>query len=197
MSTSTRIDVERILLAHEYTIDKGAKCGYPNGRNFHGIIYCIEGAASFKFFSKNIVTIKQGEILLLSDKAAYTLYANENFKHYTINFKIHPETSKMDFLKNHYYTFSAENYAAYYQLLKNAVHCKNSGGCAFEMRTTAYIYEFLALLISEMAKKDGGSEFYLRLKPAREYIEKHFTQEITIDLLANLCNMSKTNFRRE
>lgn len=166
-------------------------------KKFYGIIYCIDGTASFKFTSKGTVMLKKGEILLLSDKSAYTLYACETFKHYTVNFEIHPENSQIDFFKNDYFIFTPENSSAYHQLFKNAIGCRNSKGPAFEIKTTAYIYEIFALLISEIAKKESGSRLYLRLKPARKYIEKNFRFEVTLDMLANLCDMSKTNFRHE
>ena len=37
----------------------------------------------------------------------------------------------------------------------------------------------------------------MRLSKAKEYIEKNYNSDITLDILANLSDMSVTNFRRE
>ena len=65
------------------------------------------------------------------------------------------------------------------------------------MQATACLYELLALLVSEILEKKHSTNSYLHLAAAKEYIEQNFNSDITLDLLANLVNMSVTNFRRE
>ncbi len=194
---SLYIDIGRINVAHEYVLNKSNKCRYPNGRKYYGIIYCIEGSAKYKFSSGESCNLNTGDIILLLPASEYSIITNEEFKHYTINFEIHNELLGIDFLKDRYYLLHTENPQLYYHLFKKTVSQWVSKKSCFEMRATACLYELFSILCSEILEKEYGTTSHLRLKPAKEYIEQNYNADITLDMLANLVNMSVTNFRRE
>ena len=194
---SLYIDIIRINVAHEFVLNKNSKCAYPNGRKYYGIVYCIEGEAEYRFSSGDCCNVHAGEIIFLSPKASYSITTKKDFKHYTVNFEIHNKSSNMDFLTDIYYLFQPENSQLYRHIFKEmSTHWMSRKSC-FEMQATACLYELLALLGSEILEKEYGTSTYLRLAPAKEYIEQNFNTVITLDIVANYSNMSVTHFRRE
>ena len=194
---SFNIDISRIIVAHEFVLNKNSKCAYQNGRKYYGIIYCIEGEAEYRFSSGDCCNVYPGEIIFLSPKASYSIITKKDFKHYTVNFEIHNEFSNMDFLTDVYYLLHTGNSQLYRHIFKKlTTHWMSRKSC-FEMQATACLYELLALLVSEIREKEYGTSTYLRLAPAKEYIEQNFNSGITLDILANYANMSVTHFRRE
>lgn len=191
------IDIKKIKLAHEFTLNKENRCSYPNGRNYYGIIYCVEGEAEYKFSSKKTCTLRDGDIILLSPKAAYSITTKNYFKHYTINFETHEKSTNIDFLKDNFYLLHTENPQWYSHTFKKLLARWTSGKINSQLTATASLYEIFAIFISEIFEKEYSSDSYLRLEPAKTYLEQHYDSEITLDILANCVNMSVTHFRRE
>ena len=194
---SPTINIKKICLAHEFVLDKKNVCAYPNGRNCYGIIYCLEGEAEYKFSSKKSCFVRNGEIILLSPKATYSILTKNKFRHYTVNFEIHSEYSNMDFLEDDYYLFRSDSPQRYANVFNKLSTCWASRKACFEMFSIAALYELFSLLFSEMLERKFNTASYLRLNPAREYIEQNYHRAITLDFLANKTNMSVSNFRRE
>ena len=65
------------------------------------------------------------------------------------------------------------------------------------MQAVACLYELFSSLSSEILEKEYSTSSFLRLNPAKEYIEQNYKSSFSLDVLANLVNMSTTNFRRE
>lgn len=65
------------------------------------------------------------------------------------------------------------------------------------MMALSALYELLALAISEIYESKYNESAYLKLQPAKAYIEHNFDRSITLGMLANLCDMSVVSFRRE
>ncbi|MBR3933097.1 MAG: helix-turn-helix transcriptional regulator [Clostridia bacterium] len=194
---SFNIDISRIIVAHEFVLNKNSKCAYQNGRKYYGIIYCIEGEAEYRFSSGDCCNVYPGEIIFLSPKASYSIITKKDFKHYTVNFEIHNEFSNMDFLTDVYYLLHTGNSQLYHHIFKElTIHWMSRKSC-FEMQATACLYELLALWGSEILEKEYATSTYLCLACAKEYIEQNFNTGITLDILANYSNMSVTHFRRE
>ena len=66
----------------------------------------------------------------------------------------------------------------------------------YEMQTIGVLYELLSLFYFDYIQPQDGMTDQ-RLLIAKEYVERHFDQTITLERLAYLSNMSITNFRRE
>ena len=65
------------------------------------------------------------------------------------------------------------------------------------MLSISQLYALISLFYFEYKNLFIASEFWERLQPAKEYIEKNFNLRMSLDQLAKMCNMSVTNFRRE
>ncbi len=191
------IDISRINLAHEFVLDKNNRCEYLNSRKYYGVVYCIEGEAEYRFKSGEKCRVCEGEVLLLSAKASYSIITKKEFRHYTVNFEINEEYSDIDFFTDDFYLLSTANSQWYRHNFKELVMVSSSRKVGFMMQATACLYQILALLCSEILEKKHHTKSHVRLRPAREYTEQNFSSDISLDMLANLCNMSVTNFRRE
>ena len=64
------------------------------------------------------------------------------------------------------------------------------------MRAMGYLYELISLFYSEYINEQNAASNQ-RLIPAKEYLEQHFRQPITLEKLGFISDMSVTNFRRE
>lgn len=194
---SFHVDISKINIVHEFVLNKHSKCEYPNGRKYYGVVYCIDGEAVYSFSSKKSQVVRKGDILLLSPDAAYSISVKNEFRHYTVNFEIHNEFSDIECFNGRFYMFTSENTEMYHHCFKKLVTQRNSPKIGSEMQTIACLYELLALILSEIYERKYNTNSYLRLHPARAYIEQHFKEKISLSLLANLTDMSICNFRRE
>ena len=191
------LDIGRVAIAHEFTLDIGNRCDYSQGRNVSGISLALEGEVEYRLVSGQRYRIKSGDLLFLPAETAYVIDVKESYRHYTVNFTLHNEYSDKiltggDIVVLH--TENAQNYINTFARLCETWSEKKSG---YEMRATMYVYRLLEAFISEMnAKKLENNLSYHRLIPAKEYIDASYTQKITLKELAKLCDMSETNFRR-
>ena len=190
-------DVKRISIAHERTVDITHKCEFPNGRGQHGLVYCIKGEGEYRFSTGEKCEMREGEVMLLFPNAAYSISTKSAFAHYTVNFEIHEDSSDFSFFKKNYYLLASQNSEQYRQTLKKLVTLWATKTSGFEMKAKSYVYELLSLLHTDIYMKEYGKGYYARLNPAKEFIESNFGEEMSLESLARLCNMSVTNFRRE
>lgn len=196
-NNSFYVNISKIIVAHKFTLNKNNKCAYPKGRKYYGLIYCISGEAEYCFSSKKCIKIKKGDVFLLSPHASYSIVVKEEFIHYTVNFEINDDFSIIDFSNDSFYLIVPKTTEIYYHKFKETVAQWNSNKFSSEMLATAQLYELLAILISEIYENNYNVNMNLLLQPAKEYIDNNFKKNITLDVLANISNMSVSNFRRE
>lgn len=103
----------------------------------------------------------------------------------------------MDFSNDKFYLSVPQTTEWYYHKFKETVTQWNLKKFNSEMLAMACLYELLAVLISEIYENNYNVNSYLLLQPAKEYIDNNFKKNITLDMLANITNMSVSNFRRE
>lgn len=190
------LDIEKIQIAHEFILDRIHRCEYPSGRGHYGLVYVLNGKAEYRFFTGERITVTDGDTLFLSPNCAYSIVTEKEFKHYTVNFDIHEDTSRLDFLNKPYSLLQEENSEQFKRKfieLTNTWTAKKSG---FEMHAVGFLYELISLFYSDSINRQNAA-FYRRLIPVKEYIEQYFYQPISLEKLAKLSNMSVTNFRRE
>ncbi|MBR4013619.1 MAG: helix-turn-helix transcriptional regulator [Clostridia bacterium] len=191
------MDISRVILAHESVLDKINKCEYPQGRGWYGMVYCISGKAEFRFNSGETLVVTDGDTLLLSPYTAYKIFTQKEFKHYTINFNIHYDSSNLDIINKPYCLLrnvNSEQFLRHFSKLTKVWAQKNN---EYEMLSISQLYALISLFYFEYKNLFIASEFWERLQPAKEYIEKNFNLRMSLDQLAKMCNMSVTNFRRE
>lgn len=196
-NNSFYVNISKINIAHKFVLNKNNKCAYPNGRKYYGLVYCIDGEAEYCFSPKNRKKIKKGDVFLLFPKAAYSISVKEEFVHYTVNFEINDKFPFDDFSSDKFCLIVPQTSELYYHKFKELVNNRNSKKFNSEMLATAYLYELLAILMSEIYENNYNINSYLLLEPAKEYIDNNFKKKITLDILANITNMSISNFRRE
>ena len=190
------MDIERIHLAHEFILDRIHRCEYPVGRGHYGLVCMQSGKAEYRFFTGDRLTVGPGDVLLLSPNCAYSIVTEKEFKHYTVNFDIHEDSSDLNTLGQPYCLLQGKNTESIERTFKEMVHTWSLKKAGYEMRAMGALYELLSQFYFEYRNtKHTGS--YQRLLSAKEYIEQHFERAITLEHLAFLSNMSVTNFRRE
>ncbi|MBQ9760575.1 MAG: helix-turn-helix transcriptional regulator [Clostridia bacterium] len=190
------LDIEKIHIAHEFILDRVHRCEYPYGRSHYGLVYVLNGKAEYRFFAGDRITITDGDILFLSPNCAYSIVTEKEFKHYTVNFDIHEDSSNLNALGQPYCLLQGKKLEQIERTLKELVGAWSLKKAGYEMRSTGYLYELLSQFYFEFMVEQN-SMFYQRLLPAKEYIEQHFKYPVTLEQLAFVCNMSVTNFRRE
>ncbi len=190
------LDVKKIHIAHEFILDRVHKCEYPLGRLHCGFVYALNGKADYHFFTGERITVTDGDVLFLLPHAAYSIVTEKDFKHYTVNFDIHEDTSRLESLNKPYCLLRGENTA---QIKRSFIRLTNiwmSKKTGFEMRAIGCLYEMLSTFYFDYINRQNAAP-HQRLLHAKEHIEQHFDEAVTLEQLAKLSNMSVTNFRRE
>ena len=195
-STGFYADIERICTAHEYVLDRVHRCEYPRGRGSYGLIYALSGKAEYRFFTGERFSVGEGDVLFLSPYAAYSILTEKEFKHYTVNFDIHGESSCLAALRQPYRMSQGEGTERLERIFKRLVGIWNAKKAGYDMQAVGCLYELLATFYFDYVHRQP-SVTSQRLLPARELIEQHFDTAVTLQELARLSGMSVTNFRRE
>lgn len=190
------LNIKKIHIAHEFVLDRVHRCEYPAGRGMYGLVYAIHGNAEYRFFTGERIKIADGDVIFLSPNAAYSIISEKGFKHYTVNFDIHEDMSRVGPMDKPYCLLRSVNTEQFKPSFKKLLKIWLSRKTGFEMQATGCLYEMLSLFYFNYLDDMNAGESH-RLLPAREYIEKYFNQPISLENLAKISNMSITNFRRE
>ena len=194
MENPFSLDIEKIHLAHEFTLDRTHKCEYRKGRGLYGLVFVISGEAQYRFVSGESLVTRRGDVLFISPQSAYSILAEKEFLHYTVNFSLH-SVPFSDTEMPPYLLLEGEGGMLLESDFRRLVGAWKSKEAGYEMICVGRLYILLARFLRESALK--GEQTHARLLPAREYIESHLTETFTLNELAKVCSMSLTNFRRE
>jgi AraC-like DNA-binding protein len=189
-------DIRSIRIAHEFTLDRLHKCEYPEGRGSYGLVYAISGNAEYRFFSGERVKLCRGDTFLISKDAAYSIVTENQFRHYTVNFDVHEETSTLSAVISPYCLIRSSEGAIIEPSFKKLVEIWGEKRFGYQMLSIGCLYELLSYSVASV-NNSSRSAAVSRLLPAREFIASHFDEPMRLCELAALCNMSVTNFRRE
>jgi AraC-like DNA-binding protein len=189
-------DIKSIRIAHEFTLDRLHKCEYPEGRGSYGLVFAISGDAEYRFFSGERIKVCAGDTFLISKSAAYSILTEKEFRHYTVNFDVHEETSTLPSIFSPYYIFRGSECAIIEPQFKKLVDIWGEKKLGYQMLSIGCLYELISYAFSSLGS-NYRAESASRLIPAREFIGSHFNEPLCLCDLAALCNMSVTNFRRE
>ena len=195
LSSCFYFDIRSIRIAHEFTLDLARKCEYPNGRGSYGLVYVLDGQADYRFFGGERITVGRGDCLLIRPDSAYFIETQGPFRHYTVNFDIHTESSSPDAFDESTYLLQCKSAEQVELTFKRLVSLWNAKKAGFEMQTVGLLYELLSFFYNVYAEKKRECDDRLRI--AQEYIEQSFDQPIRLKELAYLTSMSVTGFRRE
>ena len=190
------IDVERIHIAHEYVLDGAHKCEYPRGRGSFGLILALQGKAEYRFASGDRVTVSRGDLLFVFPHTAYSIVTEKEFRHYTVNFDVHGDTSNPEVLGSPYCLLQDKGVEQPERSFRRLVGLWRDKSTGYEMQAVGCLYELLSLFHLEYLR-ERRERTYPGLLLARETVEQRFAEPLTLEQLAFLSNMSVTNFRRE
>lgn len=191
-SENYTLSVGRIALAHEFTITDKNKCDYSRGRGIYGVSLALSGEAEYRFANGERYTLREGDLIFLPEYAAYTISVASPYRHYTVNFTAEGELSATGGMIIH----TTENTSAYKDAFRTIISERQTRAVGFEFRSLSALYTLLSLLISEMADKESVSAHRKRLFAVKQYIDKNYRSETTLEELAAIADMSVTNFRR-
>ncbi len=195
MQNEKHIDITRVTIAHEHTLYGNIRCDYTQGRTACGLCYVLEGTAIYKFNKSKSYTFREGDIFFIPEGVSYSAYSNDNFHHYIINFTV--KTLKNTGFNENEITVLRGSYNKQIKGLFNEIlHFYMQKDIGYSMRAVGYAYAMMAEFITEYEKVALTNVNKQQLLFAKEYIDKHYKEPISIALLANLASMSETNFRR-
>lgn len=185
-------NIKSVAIAHEFLSELGSGGFSDAERKNCGIIFCISGEGEFRISGVGKILLTEGEMLFLPAGISYTLRPLTPFLHYTVNFEadIQPLIASPFRLKTERFGELTREFSALCRIWEQ----KEFG---YHMRSVGITYKLLADMLSERELGElEKSRDYLRLLPAKRFIESNFTEKFTIGELARLTEMSETNFRR-
>ena len=190
-------NINKIRLAHEHTLDEYNRCEYLQGRGLYGLVLPLSGDAEYRFTNGERKKISPGDVFVISANAAYSIIKKCKFKHYTLNFDIHEDSSNTEFLKGGYCSLRTENHEQYRQIFKKLTVLWQAKSAGYEMRLLSYAYEMLSMFLTELYETTHTTQAHRRLFPSKEFIEQNFDKDFSLEMLAKISDMSITNYRRE
>lgn len=197
-------NIKEIFLVHKSTFDDDNKMTmYKKRRNMSGFVYCISGRGEFNF-GNFICYLEPGEIMFLSPDCSYTAkrFGNKEFLHITVNFDMDiPEISTDSVLKdilrgNGVGNMKTSDTVHLSDLMEKLEGIWKSKPLGYKLSAKSLVYEILGeyfVSVIRSYRKDTG---YSKIYAAKKYIDENYTQDISISVLANMCYMSETHFRR-
>lgn len=195
------IEPEEIVFAHRCTFAKGDSSDYRVGRPFYGLTYTVRGSAVYELKSGEKYSLHAGDVAFIPKGISYLLRASETYEHYTVNFTLRAERSMGAGVKSmleagRMTTFAPATHESMERHFARLAEAWQGKAAGYRMRAMAELYTLLSAFLTEHALLGIDEASFLRVLPAKEYLDRHYDKEISIGMLANLCDMSETNFRR-
>ena len=195
------IQLAHVVLAHRCVFKEGDLCDYLAGRTYFGLTYAKRGRVVCEVAGGSRFTISEGEVAFIPRGLSYLLRATEEYEHYTVNFALDPEGCEgrgiREMLSCERMTIfspaAPEIYEKHFSRLADVWRTKATG---YRMRAAAEAYALLSSFVTEHCVLGIDPISYGRVLPAKEYLDRHYAEEVSVGMLANLCNMSETGFRR-
>lgn len=177
------------------------------------IKYFVEGSSTVLVDTEAIVT-KPGDIILINPYEFHsTLAVGENTGKYNllmIGMDLFSSKNLDNFDMKHLllgrrirFNNLIRSNARIKQVVLNIIQELTERESSYELVVRGLVLELFALLLRSEVKDVVSEEcindnirFYDSIEPAIEYIRTNYDKEITVDLLAELCKMSKYHFCR-
>lgn len=170
-------------------VAKGTGTPVHRNRPSHGLVMYSQGDGLFTFDSGEVLKADTGEILYLPKGSNYTAHGGGDC--YAINFDISQDISFKPFV------FKVKNTDAFLDRFKRTEKARNRKKAGFDMRCMAELYGIICEMQQEYSVGYISHSTAGLIQPATDYIHKNYCGEnISIDLLADLCGISGTYLRR-
>ncbi len=168
-----------------------------SGRILNGFLYMISGSCMFEY-GGNSFEMHAGAFAYLpkGSKHKYSILS-EPVRYIRIDFNMY------DWATNDEIVFSTEPYL----LFENTPHkCETiihklsetfiSGKQDCNLKMNALLYDLLAKIASYHTDEFSENQHYNTISPCIKYIENNLKNDIPTHILAEMCNLSPSHFRR-
>jgi AraC-like DNA-binding protein len=92
--------------------------------------------------------------------------------------------------------FTLQSRSVFESDFQNILSCYENKDIGYLLRCKELLYRILNNMIGILVKEHSLSFQYDRVRPAIKYIHTNYMREITMDLLASLCNLSVRQLNR-
>lgn len=185
--------VTGIVLAHRFDAPPSwFSDEFARTRQYDGIVYLLEGKAQYRFAAGRIIALAKGDCIYLPKETSYTVCCAPDapFIHMTVNFHLAAQT----LLDNKVTKKRLSNAGKFEQVFARMIHTWSVRHPFYQERCMGFLYELLYLLENEVCT--NASPYLNKIAPARQYLDEHFTEEISPNALSRLCGMSPSYLRR-
>ncbi len=145
--------------------------------------------------------LKQGEVVLISGE---TLHGGEPFDciYECLVFDLYSLFNKIEVLKSQIRPFyngdiAPDRFYLFSDVQPNKIlDIFSKGSSCIELEAFSAIASFFAWLIKEKRYKQGINKnpWSMQIKPVLEYIENHYNEELSLDMLASIAGMNARYF---
>lgn len=192
------IEIKKITVAHKFLYKKNAVYKFLEGRKTCGLVHILSGKLCYKFTDGRVAVVCEGDTFFLKSSDAYKVICIEECEHYTVNFETDEasaEGSATELLKkginllkhSEKNSFKEEPFADISELWKT----KKTG---YRMNAISIAYKLLYSFVRKLNESVADYNAVL-LAPAKEYIETHWKEKISLEELAAMCHISVAHFR--
>lgn len=194
------LSIQKIIVGHAFTFYENTWHNFLGGRNAYGVVHLLSGRLEYHFTDGKVLHFSAGDTILLKPNDAYKIYCHETCLHYTVNFTIDERSIEGEFTKSLFHSketacvrqpVSQNFYAERLQELCAVWEKKKAG---YHLHALAILYQVLARFIhAQLPSKQNSA--YLKIKPAKEYIETQWNKLFTLNDLSAVCYLSTAHFR--
>lgn len=198
MNNDFFIKLDSVILAHELVTRSRVLSDYTDGRRVAGISFVISGKAEYRLTSGERINVSDSDVLLFDSNVAYlALTRSETYHHYTVNF-LPGAAFPSELVSSAGITvLKGARHSVYAKLFSELSDVWRKKQFAFEIRAASLLYELLFEFFTDLHAASSSTASHRLVKAARDYIDEHYTEDISVPLLAKICGISETHLRRE
>lgn len=193
---NNQFSIQHLVIRAGYDTPPNFICP-KNLRPWSRFFYLQSGEVEFETSDGRKILVSAGEILYLPHNVSYVSHWTKSDCgwYYSIEFILNSKANSIITFSDNIQIVSKTNFETYKQTVQEMYNVWNNGAPGHWMRCCELFFSFLQLLI----KKNESTNLDNSLAPIRkgiDYLENNYTKDITTKQLADLCNMSESNFRR-
>ncbi|MEF2245949.1 MULTISPECIES: AraC family transcriptional regulator [unclassified Paenibacillus] len=203
------------IKVHRINYEQYGKVVFPHHWHEHiEILYVVEGVANFECGSKPIIA-KAGDIVVVnSNELHYGVSLSNKLSYYALIADLSLLQSQfVDAAESKFITPISQNRLLLHNYIKDdsaAQRCMmviveelSQQQFGYELAIKAELYRLLTILLrNHVATELSQDEYVQRMKnierfdPVFQYIEEHYSEELSVDLLADMTGLSRFHFSR-
>ena len=159
--------------------------------------FCVFGTAEYRFTDGSTLRVGAGDAVFLSEESRYSVITSGEYHHYTVNFHLNEALSSELLSPLGVTAVRCVNAKLYSGLFASICGIWKNKGFGYELRAASVLYSILSELFLDLCSSRTDTSALARISPAKEFMDTHPTESVSVAFLAGLVRMSETNFRRE